>query len=95
MPAFIVATVTITDPVAFQEYARGINNLVEQFGGEYICRGAVTATLEGDSADGERVVVTRFPDRKSAEAYINSPTYLAAKAKRLNAGKVTIRLVEV
>jgi uncharacterized protein (DUF1330 family) len=95
MPAFIIATVTITDPVAFQDYARGIANLVEQFDGEYICRGPVSAVLEGEAAEGERVVVTKFPDRKSAEAYINSPTYLAAKAKRLNAGKVTMRLVEV
>ena len=94
MSAFIIAVVTVTDPVAFQEYANDIKNLVEQFSGEYVCRGPVVATLEGQAVAGERVVVVRFPDRTSAEAYINSPTYVAAKAKRLNAGKVTMRLVE-
>jgi uncharacterized protein (DUF1330 family) len=94
MSAFIVAVVTITDPVAFQEYAKDINNLVEQYGGKYLCRGPVTAILEGQAAEAERIVVIEFPDRGSAEAYINSPTYVAAKAKRLNAGKVTMRLIE-
>jgi uncharacterized protein (DUF1330 family) len=94
MSAFIVAVVTVTDQVAFQEYANDINNLVETYDGEYVCRGPVTATLEGQAAAGERVVVIRFPDRKSAEAYISSPTYQSAKAKRLNAGTVTMRLVE-
>ena len=59
MPAFIVATVNISDPQIFAEYGKAIAGLSESFGGEPILRGAVTELLEGAGTPGERVVVTR------------------------------------
>ncbi|TRW14436.1 DUF1330 domain-containing protein [Glacieibacterium frigidum] len=94
MAAYIVATVTITDPVRFADYAKGIAGLSERFGGEALVKGGVTAVLEGDAAVGERVVVTRFPDGAAARAYIASPDYRAASVHRVDAATVTIRLLE-
>jgi uncharacterized protein (DUF1330 family) len=94
MAAYIVATVTITDPVRFAEYGKSILGLSERFGGEALVRGAISEVLEGDAGIGERVVVSRFPDGAAARAYIASPEYRSASALRAGAANVTMRLVE-
>jgi uncharacterized protein (DUF1330 family) len=94
MPAYIVATVAITDPVRFAEYGKAIAGLSERFGGEPIARGPVADYLEGEGPANERVVVTRFPDAAAARAYIGSAEYRAASQARAGAAVVTMRLIE-
>jgi len=94
MPAYIVATVRITDPERFADYGRGIAGLSEKYGGESVVRGPVTEILDGDEPLGERVVVTRFPDADAARGYIASPEYRDAAARRVGAAIVTMRLLE-
>lgn len=93
MPAFIVATVAITNPEAFGRYARAIDGLAEQFGGRYVLRGPVSEMLEGDGKAGERVVVLEFADVDAARAFYTSDTYQAAKAHRDGAASLVMRLV--
>jgi uncharacterized protein (DUF1330 family) len=95
MAAYLVATVTITNPVAFGEYAKGIAGLAERFDGESIVKGMVAEFVEGDGIAGERVVVTRFPDIAAAKAYLDSAQYRAAKAHREGAASVVIRLLDL
>lgn len=93
MPAYIVATVQITDPEKFAVYGAAIKGMSARFGGEPVVAGPVAEILEGDGVVGERVVVTRFPDADSARAYIASPDYVAAAANRVGAAIVTMRLI--
>ncbi|WP_439532344.1 DUF1330 domain-containing protein [Polymorphobacter sp.] len=93
MAAYIVATVTITDPVRFGDYAKAIVGLSERFGGESVIKGPVLETLEGEDARGERVVVSRYPDIEAARAYVTSSEYQAAAKLREGAGTVTLRLL--
>lgn len=95
MPAYIVATVNVTDPVKFGDYVKAIAGLSEKHGGEYIVRGKVTQVLEGDVSPEERVVVSRFPSEEAAIAYAKSPEYQAGKALRVGAGTVETRLIVV
>lgn len=94
MPAYIVATVVITDPIAFKEYSTGIAGLAEKHNGESIVKGVVKEVLEGDVPDNQRIVITAFPDTKQAKAYLDDPIYVSAKAKRKGAAIVQIRLLE-
>ncbi len=94
MPAYIVATVVISDPTAFKEYSTGIAGLAEEYGGESIVKGVVKEVLEGDVPDNQRIVVTAFPNTEQAKAYLSDPKYVAAKAKREGAAIVQIRLLE-
>lgn len=73
MPAYAVATVTISDPERFAAYGAAIQGLAEEFGGESIVKGVVTEVLEGDGDPQERIVVTRFPTR-TAPAPISART---------------------
>lgn len=95
MPAYLVATVTITDAEKFSVYFKAIAGLSDKSGGEYIVRGAITEVLEGDIAPDQRVTVSRFPDAQSARDYINSPEYRAGAALRQGAGTVEMRLIDV
>lgn len=94
MPAFIVATVRISDPEQFALYVKGIAGLGERFGGEPLVRGQVSEVLEGDGMVGERVIVSRYPDADSARAYIRSAEYQAAATLRVGAAEVVMRLIE-
>ncbi len=95
MPAFIVATVSISDMTAFKEYSKTIEGVSEKYGGESIVKGSVTEMLEGIAPDDQRVVVSKFPDADSAKAYVNDPVYLDGKAKRKGAAFVDMRLIVV
>ncbi|MGA1797253.1 DUF1330 domain-containing protein [Sphingomonas sp. 4RDLI-65] len=95
MAAYIVATVTITDPVKFGAYVQAIAGLSEKHGGEYVVRGKVFEVLEGDINPEERVVVSRFPSADAARGYAKSAEYLAGAALREGAGTVESRLLVV
>lgn len=93
MAAYIVATVTITDPAKFGEYVKAIAGLSEKHGGEYLLRGKVAEVLEGDVNPEERVVVSRFPTAEAAKAYAQSPEYKAGALLREGAATVETRLL--
>jgi uncharacterized protein (DUF1330 family) len=95
MAAFIIATTVITDAPRFGEYVKAIAGLAERFGGETYVRGPVTEVLEGEVPEGERVIVTRYPDAAAAKAYLHSPEYQAAKILRQGAGTVVVRMIVV
>ncbi len=94
MPAFIVATVTVSDTDAFGRYAAGIAGLAEQFGGHYVLRGPVTEFLEGEGVAGERVVVLQFDTAEAARAFYRCEQYQEAKRHRDGAAALTMRLLE-
>lgn len=95
MPAYIVATVTITDPAPFGEYQKAIAGLSEKHGGEYIVRGKITEVLEGDIDPDQRVIVLQFPTAEAARAYAQSPEYKAGAKLREGAGTVEMRLIDL
>lgn len=93
MAAYIVATVVVTDPLKFGDYAKAIAGLSERHGGEYLVRGKVAEVLEGEVDPDERVVVSRFPTVEAARAYAQSPEYRAAVLLREGAALVQMRLL--
>ena len=93
MAAYLVATVRISDPTQFSEYAKAIAGLSERYGGEYIVRGKISEVLEGDTDPDERVIVSRFPDAEAVRAYVASPEYRAGAALRQGAAVVEMRLL--
>ena len=94
MAAYIWATVKSGEPAQFLAYAKAAAEAAAQFGGEYILRGIIEESFEGDCEDAGRAVLIRFPDAVSARAYMASPAYAQAKALRAGAGgSVNSRLV--
>ena len=74
MAAYVIVGVDVTNPAAYQEYARGAAPIVEQYGGRFLARGGRYETLEGDWQP-PRIVIIEFPSVEQAKAWHDSPEY--------------------
>ena len=91
MPAYMVILAEVPDMEAFRDYAVAAGELVAEFGGEYVVRGAVESEcLEGDWPDETKCVISRWPSMDAARAFWNSEAY--AEVKKLRLGKATVRV---
>ncbi|MBM3510169.1 MAG: DUF1330 domain-containing protein [Alphaproteobacteria bacterium] len=81
MPAYLVAQVTIHDPVAYAGYQKRVTDAVAKYGGRFIARGGKTVLLEGRTF-GTRVALLEFPSLDRAVEFYHSADYAEAKAHR-------------
>jgi uncharacterized protein (DUF1330 family) len=81
MPAFIVGTIRVTDPAAWQRYVERVGATFAPHGGRVLLRGGKAQQLAG-VAHGERVVVAEFPDLEALQRWHESPEYQALIATR-------------
>jgi uncharacterized protein (DUF1330 family) len=83
---------SVSDPVAFAEYAKLAGPAIEARGGSFLVRGVAAKAYE----DGlkERVVIIEFPTVADAVSTMDSPEYQAAKKVLGSSVKRDIRIVE-
>ena len=91
--AYLLVQVDVTNPQQYGEYTKLSPAIIEKFGGRFLARGGRSATLEGPAAAG-RVVVIEFPSFERAQAFYDSPEYVAARKVRAGAAKAQMLLVE-
>lgn len=75
MPAYIVASVQVTDPDGYSEYSAQVPATLEPFGGRFAVRGGELEVLEGGEWFTPRLVVLEFPSRDQARAWYESDAY--------------------
>lgn len=90
---YIIAQVDVTNPQQYAEYAKLTPALVEKAGGRFLARGGQTASLEGP-APRSRVVIIEFPSFERAQAFYNSPEYVAVRKLREGAAVAQFVAVE-
>jgi len=93
MAAYLIVDVTVKDPAGYEQYRTGVPALIRKHGGEYLVRGGAMQVIEGTWKP-NRVVVLRFPDRKSAEAFMTDPDYIPLKEIRHRVASTDLVLVE-
>ena len=93
MPAYVIANVTVKDPVRYEEYKRLVPGTVEQFGGRFIARGGAIEVLEG-SWHPSRLVIVEFPSVERAREWWHSAEYAEAKALRQATSDGTLLILE-
>ena len=89
MPAYVIANITILDPVRYEDYKRMVPATLAPFDGRFIVRGGETDVLEGDWRP-SRLVLLEFPSVERARAWWNSPEYAQARALRQATSKGTL-----
>ena len=89
---YIIANVTVTDPVQYEEYKKWSSEAMRVHGAEVCVRGGQVEVIEGDWAP-ERLVILKFPSFAAAKAFEASPEYGKARAARQ--GAATMRMVVV
>jgi len=93
MPAYVIADVEVTDPVAFADYVKGGPAVIAAHGGTYLARGGAIEALEGDWAP-KRLTILRFDSVAQAKAWIESPEYRPLRDIRHKAARSKIVIVE-
>ena len=73
MSAYLVAEVTITNEAQMKTYREWSTRAMQEFGAEVLVRGGQVLPLEGNW-NPQRVVILRFADLATAQAYYHSET---------------------
>ena len=93
MPAYLVGNITVTDPVAFEEYRAKVPAVIAAHGGRYVVRGGAMEVLEGDWPR-PRNVILEFPDMQRLKAFYESAEYAPLLALRKRSAVSNIIAVE-
>jgi uncharacterized protein (DUF1330 family) len=89
MPAYIIGTITVRDPEAWQVYVAQVGATFGPFNGHVLFRGKKEVALSG-TTHGERVVVVEFPDLDSLGRWHESPQYQGLIALRNQGAEVVL-----
>jgi uncharacterized protein (DUF1330 family) len=92
MSAYVIANIRVTDPVQYEEYKRLSTIAINAYGAQVCVRGGEVTVLEGDWQP-ERVVVLKFASVERAQAFYDSPQYLAARQAREHAAGMRMVVV--
>jgi len=93
MPAYLVASIHVHDPVGYDDYRCHTQPIVEAHGGRFLVRGGKVHPLEG-RRDIERFVVIEFPSVEAAQAFYDSEDYKRILTARTNNAETDMFIVE-
>jgi uncharacterized protein (DUF1330 family) len=91
--AYVVANVTVKDPVRYEDYRRLVGPTLAKYGGRFIARGGAVEVLEGDWRP-NRLVIVEFPSIDRAREWWHSPEYAEAKVIRQATSEGTLLILE-
>jgi uncharacterized protein (DUF1330 family) len=93
LAAYVIASVEVTDPTAYEDYRKGVLATITKHGGKFLARGGAVQRLEG-SIDWNRVVVIEFTNVAAAKAWYESPDYQPLAKLRQKASRSNLIIVE-
>jgi uncharacterized protein (DUF1330 family) len=93
MPAYLIAEVEVTDPVAYEGYKKLTPAAIAAYGGKFIVRGGAVDSKEG-GWNPSRLVVVEFASMDQARRFYDSPEYAPALAIRKAASISRLVLAE-
>ena len=89
MPAYLVGTIRVKDPAAWQRYVEQVGATFPPFGGRIVFRGTDPVAL-ARAVHGDRIVVVEFPDLAALRNWHDSPPYQALVPLREAAADVVL-----
>ena len=93
MAAYVIVNMDVHDAEQFETYRAQVPAIVAKHGGEYLARGGAATVEEGDWIP-KRVVLLRFADRASAQAFFDDPEYQPVKEIRFASATSQVVLVD-
>src|SRR5713226_10698730 len=81
MPAYVVAMMSIHDPLTYREYTDRTPSTVKKYCGKFLTRGEPVTTIEGEEYK-DRMVILQFLSMAQAQAWFADPAYQEAMAFR-------------
>jgi uncharacterized protein (DUF1330 family) len=93
MPAYVVVSVDVKEPVRYEEYKDMVPPTLTPYGGRFIVRGGRVHPREGTWVP-KRFVIIEFPSLERARAWYDSPEYAPARALRQATSTADLIIVE-
>lgn len=93
MAAYVIARQEVTGPVLFDEYARGMAELIPASNGKFLARGGAAERVVGDQ-EPHRVVIIEFESLEAAQAYTRSAEYQRLGEIRDRSCNATVIIVD-
>ena len=93
MKGYVIASIEVQDPKAYDVYRSQVLATVEKHGGRFLVRAGQMEKKEGDWKPG-RIVVLEFPSLEAARQCYHSPEYAVARKLRQPVATAEIVLVE-
>lgn len=93
MPAYVIATIEVSDPEAYEAYKTAAAAAIARHGGRYLVRGGRSHVAEG-AFPGSRFVLLEFADYAAAQGFVASEDYQVAKGLRTGAAEMNMVIVE-
>ena len=82
MATYIIAEIVLKDSGWLAGYRHAVAALIEKHGGAYVLRSSDAIRIEGSRSPPDLVVVMRFPDRRTAQSFLDDPEYAPHKSAR-------------
>ncbi len=89
MAVFLIGTINVREPSLWAQYVAGVADSLEPFDAQVVFRGRKLADLAGTQPK-EAVVILRFQDAATADAWFQSARYQALIPLRDQAADVVI-----
>jgi uncharacterized protein (DUF1330 family) len=87
--AYLVGHITVKSPEHWAEYTRRVPGTLAPWGAELVFRGRQVAVFSGENPHPD-IVVIRFPDAATVNAWFSSPAYQALLPLREQAADVVL-----
>ena len=92
MSAYLVALINIHDPVRYERYLTGFDEVFEKHEGEVVSVDDNPRVLEGQWPAG-RTVIVRFPDERTLRSWYDSVEYQRLAHHRREASVASVAIV--
>ena len=93
MPAYVIATIEVTDPALFDTYRAQVPATIDKFGDKYLVRGGAVEVVEDDQPN-RRTVVLEFENLEKARGWYYSDEYAGPKELRIQSTISNVAIVE-
>ena len=91
---YMIGDVDIHNIEEYKKYMEKVKPMIESYGGEYLIRGGEIDALETNLWKPTRMVLVKFPNKKSAMEWYNSDEYKPFKRIRFETATSNIIMVE-
>ncbi len=88
---YVVGRISVLDAAKWDEYRSRVPATLAPWNGELVFRGELASALIGEEAHSD-IVVIRFADVASAQAWFSSPAYQALTPLREQAARVVLSI---
>lgn len=90
---YAYVNMNVTNPESLARYREHASNALAKHGGAVLTAGKENAVIEGSVKAPNMAAILSFPDKESAQLWINDPELISVHELRRGSGDVSIVLI--